>query len=85
VTTPIAADTPPPPPLTRVDMDKLTCQAHGPRCQEKIDILLLAPICHPSTIAVRAVYIPAEGVLVLVCPACGARVARIQVAWAVPS
>lgn len=84
MTTP-AADAPPPAPSTRADFDKIPCHVHGPGCQDKIEMILMVPMCHPGPTSVRAVYTTADGVLTLVCPECGVRVARIQVAWAVPS
>jgi hypothetical protein len=67
--------------LTRADLDKAKCHCGQPDCEG--DTVLLST-CHRGSFPVVA-YRPDLGQLVLICPVCRTPVARVQVAWAVPS
>lgn len=70
-----------PPPITRVELDKLGCQCGRPGC---VMTAQLRPMCHPNA-EIRAWYVVERGSIVLSCVTCEQGFAHIQVAAQVPS
>lgn len=71
-------------PLCRPELDKMSRCIKCSRTDCHNSHVCLHALCHPQ-VGLEITYQRATGCFVLTCKTCGGYVARVQVAWAVPS